>query len=271
MVKFMAIVNGILVPKARKSAGNLTFRTVGGVTIFSEKVTKNPSSSGLQVKQRSNFKKVQEFAPLVAAIGRITQKRDKNRSTYNVLYKALYGGILNAGLALEETGNGFFGDLSSGTGLASPYCLAATYGTNLPHAFVGTISPLAYAVTPREVDSKSVCQISMLCYVGDADIYERIKSASEGTLTRLSISRGVPSVSLTKMTYFDGKDGKWEETPQDDFSVVEEGEFLRVTFTVFVSTDSSKTANDIASLYALRGLHRLMLNGVTFAMPWPWT
>lgn len=51
----MAIVNSLAIGKSRKSAGNLTYKTVRGRTIASQRITSNSSKSALQVFQRGAF------------------------------------------------------------------------------------------------------------------------------------------------------------------------------------------------------------------------
>lgn len=54
-VYIMAIVNSLAIGKSVKSAGNLTYKTVRGRTIASQRITTNPSKSALQVFQRGSF------------------------------------------------------------------------------------------------------------------------------------------------------------------------------------------------------------------------
>lgn len=51
----MAIVNSLAIGKSVKSAGNLTYKTVRGRTIASQRITTNSSKSALQVFQRGSF------------------------------------------------------------------------------------------------------------------------------------------------------------------------------------------------------------------------
>lgn len=51
----MAIVNSLAIGKSRKSAGNLTYKTVRGRTIASQRITENKSNTAKQAAQRSSF------------------------------------------------------------------------------------------------------------------------------------------------------------------------------------------------------------------------
>lgn len=51
----MAIVNSLAIGKSVKSAGNLTYKTVRGRTIASQRITKNTSKTAAQSSQRSKF------------------------------------------------------------------------------------------------------------------------------------------------------------------------------------------------------------------------
>lgn len=54
----MAIVNSLAIGKSRKSAGNLTYKTVRGRTIASQRITENKSNSAKQQVQRDLFRNV---------------------------------------------------------------------------------------------------------------------------------------------------------------------------------------------------------------------
>lgn len=54
-VYIMAIINSLAIGKSYKSAGNLTYKTVRGRTIASQRITTNSSKSALQVFQRGSF------------------------------------------------------------------------------------------------------------------------------------------------------------------------------------------------------------------------
>lgn len=51
----MAIVNSLAIGKSYKSAGNLTYKTVRGRTIASQRITQNTSNTAAQGAQRSRF------------------------------------------------------------------------------------------------------------------------------------------------------------------------------------------------------------------------
>lgn len=56
----MAIVNSLAIGKSVKSAGNLTYKTVRGRTIASQRITSNKSNTPLQQAQRSLFTQVSQ-------------------------------------------------------------------------------------------------------------------------------------------------------------------------------------------------------------------
>lgn len=64
----MAILNSITIGKGRKSLGNVTLQTLGGVTIAKQKIMRNASNTILQAEQRATFKAVlnslRSFAPV---------------------------------------------------------------------------------------------------------------------------------------------------------------------------------------------------------------
>lgn len=51
----MAVINSLAIGKARKSAGNLTYKVVRGRTIASQKITENKSNTIKQSSQRNSF------------------------------------------------------------------------------------------------------------------------------------------------------------------------------------------------------------------------
>lgn len=68
-VYIMAIINSLAIGKSRKSAGNLTYKTVRGRTIASQRITENKSNSPAQGIQRGRFSAtaqcIQLFLPYV--------------------------------------------------------------------------------------------------------------------------------------------------------------------------------------------------------------
>lgn len=51
----MAVINSLAIGKSVKSAGNLTYKTVRGRTIASQRITTNSSKTALQIFQRGSF------------------------------------------------------------------------------------------------------------------------------------------------------------------------------------------------------------------------
>lgn len=61
----MAIINSLAIGKSVKSAGNLTYKTVRGRTIASQRITQNKSNTPFQQNQRQRFAKVSESMKLL--------------------------------------------------------------------------------------------------------------------------------------------------------------------------------------------------------------
>lgn len=61
----MAIINSLAIGKSVKSAGNLTYKTVRGRTIASQRITTNKSNTMAQATQRSNFGYAAQAAQLI--------------------------------------------------------------------------------------------------------------------------------------------------------------------------------------------------------------
>lgn len=61
----MAIVNSLAIGKSVKSAGNLTYKTVRGRTIASQRITTNKSNTLLQSIQRTNFATASQASQLI--------------------------------------------------------------------------------------------------------------------------------------------------------------------------------------------------------------
>ncbi|KAA6344338.1 hypothetical protein EZS27_008034 [termite gut metagenome] len=85
----MAIIQSLAVGKARKSAGNVTYRTVRGRTILSEKITSRAKQtrSSAQSEAQSNFKKVSQFMALVKDDINVSFDKTKYGSQRNNFFK----------------------------------------------------------------------------------------------------------------------------------------------------------------------------------------
>jgi hypothetical protein len=85
----MAIILSLAVGKARKSAGNITYRTVRGRTILSGKVAprSRETRSGAQSEVQSNFKKVTQFMALIKDDINVSFDKSRYGSQRNSFFK----------------------------------------------------------------------------------------------------------------------------------------------------------------------------------------
>lgn len=83
----MAVINSLAIGKSVKSAGNLTYKTVRGRTIASQRITQNKSNTLLQQLQRGHFSTVSKCVTLCQAwIDRCFEK-SKYGSARNQFFK----------------------------------------------------------------------------------------------------------------------------------------------------------------------------------------
>lgn len=82
----MAIVNSLAIGKSRKSAGNLTYKTVRGRTIASQRITQNESNSPFQQSQRRIFAKVSESMKLIQQYIDACYEKSKYGSSRNAFF-----------------------------------------------------------------------------------------------------------------------------------------------------------------------------------------
>lgn len=61
----MAIINSLAIGKSVKSAGNLTYKTVRGRTIASQRITSNASNTPLQQSQRAHMREASSMCALL--------------------------------------------------------------------------------------------------------------------------------------------------------------------------------------------------------------
>lgn len=100
----MAVINSLAIGKSAKSAGNLTYKTVRGRTIASQRITTNKSNTMAQGLQRSRFgataKSMQLFLPYVN----------------NFFEKTKYGSARNQFVKVNSFINlgGLFGEVKEG-------------------------------------------------------------------------------------------------------------------------------------------------------------
>lgn len=83
----MAIVNSLAIGKSVKSAGNLTYKTVRGRTIASQRITQNKSNTLPQQIQREHFKMVSQSMLLVRSYIEKCYEKSKYGSIRNSFFK----------------------------------------------------------------------------------------------------------------------------------------------------------------------------------------
>lgn len=86
----MAILNSITIGKGRKSLGNVTLQTLGGVVVAKQKIMRNTSKSQKQQAQRKHFKQVMNQLRKFAPLARAAYSRVKTQSAYARWAKSFY-------------------------------------------------------------------------------------------------------------------------------------------------------------------------------------
>lgn len=84
----MAKINGVIIPKASGSIGNVTFRTSQRQTVASEKIVTNKSNTPAQVEQREQFKTKQTIAQIFRPVAKLAFRRKAWKTSYSVLSSA---------------------------------------------------------------------------------------------------------------------------------------------------------------------------------------
>lgn len=82
----MAIINSLAIGKSVKSAGNLTYKTVRGRTIASQRITQNKSNTPFQQNQRQRFAKVSESMKLLQQYIDVCYEKSKYGSSRNAFF-----------------------------------------------------------------------------------------------------------------------------------------------------------------------------------------
>lgn len=82
----MAIINSLAIGKSVKSAGNLTYKTVRGRTIASQRITQNKSNSPSQENQRYHFTKVSRSMALLQRYIDVCYEKSKYGSSRNAFF-----------------------------------------------------------------------------------------------------------------------------------------------------------------------------------------
>lgn len=82
----MAIINSLAIGKSVKSAGNLTYKTVRGRTIASQRITQNKSNTPFQQNQRERFTKVSQSMKLLQQYIDACYEKSKYGSSRNAFF-----------------------------------------------------------------------------------------------------------------------------------------------------------------------------------------
>lgn len=147
----MAIINSLAIGKSFKSAGNLTYKTVRGRTIASQRITQNKSNTLAQGMQRSRFgataQCMQLFLPYVN----------------NFFEKTKYGSARNQYVRMNKfiNLNGLFGEVKEGIVPMSEAFLLLfgrnSSGSLLPgSAYYASYGTLSCIVNEKTVDGDNV-------------------------------------------------------------------------------------------------------------------
>lgn len=147
----MAIINSLAIGKSFKSAGNLTYKTVRGRTIASQRITQNTSNTAAQGVQRSRFgataQCMQLFLPYVN----------------NFFEKTKYGSARNQYVRVNKfiNLNGLFGEVKEGIVPMSEAFLLLfgrdSSGSLLPgSAYYASYGTLSCIVNEKTIDGDNV-------------------------------------------------------------------------------------------------------------------
>lgn len=130
----MAIVNSLAIGKSKKSAGNLTYKTVRGRTIASQRITENKSNTFLQATQRGRFANVSRCISLCQGwINQLyekskygSQRNDFFRVNPNFTLGNMYSNIIGGSVPFVE---GFIRSFVIATENSIPQCSFVSKGS----------------------------------------------------------------------------------------------------------------------------------------------
>lgn len=130
----MAIINSLAIGKSYKSAGNLTYKTVRGRTIASQRITSNKSNTFLQATQRGHFSSVSKCITLCQSWINSSYEKSKYGSQRNCFFKInpnftlgnMYSNIIGGSIPLVE---GFIRSFVVATENSIPQCLFVSKGS----------------------------------------------------------------------------------------------------------------------------------------------
>lgn len=130
----MAIINSLAIGRSVKSAGNLTYKTVRGRTIASQRITQNRSKTFLQIVQRGKFSTLSKCMQLVQTWIDSSYEKSKYGSSRNQFAKlnknfnlnGLYNNIINGSSNLLA---GFTGSFANADKDNTLDCRYVSYGS----------------------------------------------------------------------------------------------------------------------------------------------
>lgn len=130
----MAIINSLAIGKSVKSAGNLTYKTVRGRTIASQRITQNKSKTLLQIVQRGKFSTLSKCMQLVQSWIDNSYEKSKYGSSRNQFAKlnknfnlnGLYNNIIKGSATLLA---GFAGSFANANNEKTLDCKYVSYGS----------------------------------------------------------------------------------------------------------------------------------------------
>lgn len=100
----MAIINSTAIGKGTKTAGQLTYRTVRGRVIASQRITSNKSNTPAQATQRLSFKEISQALSKIGFLINRTFEKSKYGSSRNNFYKINKDALAGiTGLAEKQT------------------------------------------------------------------------------------------------------------------------------------------------------------------------
>lgn len=129
----MAIINSLAIGKSVKSAGNLTYKTIRGRTIASQRITKNSSNTLLQSSQRTTFGMATKVAAFMQQYIDATYEKSKYGSARNhfmsinkgYIWGGVYSEVSEGAIPLDDV-------------FVSSFCTPYVPGIGLRYSTYGT-------------------------------------------------------------------------------------------------------------------------------------
>lgn len=236
----MAKINGVIIPKASGSIGNITFRTAKRETVASEKITSNKSNTPAQAAQRATFRQRQVIAQIFRPIAKMAFKRNGWKTAYSKLSSAVmlaeditsYAGIVTSASNLE-TGKVF--NLADGEvnvtevdyhKTAENKCSLIIYGT-VPE----DIENWDFDIDPENVDVRGCVMNNPLAAVPYPDFAEAVEVVALEQISSTRFGLKLVTTSFTEVpTYETPQEGTYSDLlniPVPFVSIA--GQWLKIT------------------------------------------